>query len=1206
MHFRSEEVIYPYPGLRPFRENEASIFFGRRKHENILLEKLRKFGCAFLIGPSGCGKSSLVCPGLFQALQSGRRLQDTTGNWEFLTFTPRKTPIQNLYNCLHQTFRKYNKDLPVEHVLPHPEDYDESSLLYSIQSMPLIDAENNQAQLLLVIDQFEQIFSVFKDEQHSFATHSQFKSRSKLFIENLINLYHSIPDHVSNVYLVFTMRSDFLSDCTLFEGLPELVNRTQVLMPTMGEEQIAQALFFPAESRNVNFQPELKTEILEGIRRLRNTEYKRGFDFLPLAQHLMQRLWLNSSDRRGRHQSLRDTVIDLHDYEEVGGLNDALTNHAEELYAFSDREDKNELQKITRIVFTRLAAKAEEGRYVSKNARYSSLLTLINYIVSEENAEEQLDFVLNIFMAEDCSFIRTDEESRNKQDQIYFIGHEALIRQWERLRNWVDDDTKLRSSFESFSQSTEKKRVQNAVDLKGDLRHWKNIYFKELTDKFIPDEKWYLNYFDAEENASEFQNLKVKYKQGIDEDNAQKKKQNLNKALLSISILVLVLAALLLSSSYFKEKRSHQKIAELQHNTIDNLFSNHMDVNNETVHYIKDRKNKPQLIEYCLKKLSDCYTYETDKSMLGTDKMKLIRYHYSGLLHYKWNRGFNREQIDFNVENNQYNRLSIINLDNHEPYLYLFDFTDPQSRVMRHENSSKNNFFELNEDQLFKSCDWTKSRGSNYKLKTITLGGKDFLAVGLDGKCVSIGYFRQDGNINSIIWKKLLAQRSNDAEKSQVHHSIEFLSSDSFALINTGYEHSNGGTGPGKNITNVSLFNLINDSDVVKVSRRDNFVIEDNQSKYAGKTKADHIEKYHLFKKHDGDYSLVFQYTHGNLEVWELNADAESTLRGEISNLKYIENVAQLINDQILILQPYQVLRWKPDLNPQKNEFYPVLLKAQIGGIKTRYELSGDNQFLYVPGNPDINTALPTIKELDLIKGQTRTFIVDSENSSIRHQDKSFIDFFLSADDGKLMSILQNGQLVSWDTKPGSWSNLFALNGCSLGDKGRLRGYVDEKNHIVLGEYGSCEALKNINLFTEKQVTESDNGKYMLLNDSDKTDNFQILSIEPPEHNNTKSQSDDDRMVYRLNQEQYVTDIQIGQIGRLVNNKSFAEELIRLGDIGHKFIQCQSADKQQQPLKIQCAMFIEMNLQIKINNTPVTENFLFVSHTVHEDIENMQ
>ena len=211
--------LCPYPGLRPFDVDESHLFFGREEQTDELLRRLRDTRFLAVVGPSGCGKSSLVRAGMISALQSGFMV-GAGSRWRFAIMRPGTHPMRRLAAAL------------VEQAGPAGEDIDRAAatsaleatlrrgplgLIEALRETPLPEATN----LLVMVDQFEEIFR-FRSEDDS--------ADADAFVSLLLASAHqrALP-----IYVVITMRSDFLGDCATFAGLPEALNRSQYLTPRL-------------------------------------------------------------------------------------------------------------------------------------------------------------------------------------------------------------------------------------------------------------------------------------------------------------------------------------------------------------------------------------------------------------------------------------------------------------------------------------------------------------------------------------------------------------------------------------------------------------------------------------------------------------------------------------------------------------------------------------------------------------------------------------------------------------------------------------------------------------------------------------------------------------------------------------------------------------------------------------------------------------
>lgn len=195
----SEITGNPFPGLRPFQEDEDYLFFGREGQIAELIKRLRESRFLAVVGTSGSGKSSLIRAGLVPALHRGAMV-GAGANWEVVFTRPGSTPLENLARSLEQS------DLyePDADLLPR--------LLTCINRsrVGLVDAVKQAglepgANFLLIVDQFEEIFRFRNRDEESLIASAHF----------IASLLEATEQSDINFYVMLTMRSDYLGDCTL-------------------------------------------------------------------------------------------------------------------------------------------------------------------------------------------------------------------------------------------------------------------------------------------------------------------------------------------------------------------------------------------------------------------------------------------------------------------------------------------------------------------------------------------------------------------------------------------------------------------------------------------------------------------------------------------------------------------------------------------------------------------------------------------------------------------------------------------------------------------------------------------------------------------------------------------------------------------------------------------------------------------------------
>jgi outer membrane lipoprotein-sorting protein len=226
------------------------------------------------------------------------------------------------------------------------------------------------------------------------------------------------------VYVVLTMRSDFLGDCSQFPGLPEMLSESQYLIPRLTREQRRQAIEEPLRLFGASMTPQLVEQLLndsgdETADSSATSDDRAGApDPLPVLQHALMRTYL---EWKGDGSSLR---IDLKHYGKAGRMASALDRHAEHVFEKElDAEDRTWTQRIFRSITT-----TEMQRPIR---RPTSLPNLYNVVGASETDRKKIDEVLALFQRREHSFLQVN------RDNSVDISHESLIWKWKRLSDWV-------------------------------------------------------------------------------------------------------------------------------------------------------------------------------------------------------------------------------------------------------------------------------------------------------------------------------------------------------------------------------------------------------------------------------------------------------------------------------------------------------------------------------------------------------------------------------------------------------------------------------------------------------------------------------------------------------------------------------------------------------------------------------------------------
>lgn len=396
----------PFVGLRPFESHESLLFFGREEQTVALLQRLHHHGFVAVVGSSGSGKSSLVRAGLIPKLQAGFLVADRD-RWHLAVMKPGDRPRRNLAAAV----------LSATSGTAGPEEVDAlSAAMDGAGARAVLDAlepllAGTDANLLLVADQFEEVFRFAEREEGG-----RPGDEALDFVAILLELtrQRELP-----IYVVMTMRSDFLGDCDAFHGLPEALNRSQYLVPSLTRQQLRTAIVGPARLFGAEISGSLADRIL-------NDAGDLG-DRLPVVQHALMRTWqIWKRDGRG--------LIDHPHYEAAGTLDKALSRHADEaLEGMSEGE-----KRLTEPLFRALTDTDATNRRIRRPVHVRDLEA-----VTGSGRGEVLG-VVERFRSEGRSFLVLTE---GREDPLIDISHESLIRQWDRLRHWVDREAADRDGY---------------------------------------------------------------------------------------------------------------------------------------------------------------------------------------------------------------------------------------------------------------------------------------------------------------------------------------------------------------------------------------------------------------------------------------------------------------------------------------------------------------------------------------------------------------------------------------------------------------------------------------------------------------------------------------------------------------------------------------------------------------------------------------
>jgi hypothetical protein len=305
-----EEKICPYPGLRPFNDDESIFFKGRERNIDTIIALFEQKKFMMLTGASGDGKSSLVYAGIVPHARAGL-FKAKYNNWIVADFKPERTPLDNLTAALNTHF-KYDDQNQLKEEL----SLGFSSLTKIYKNSPFFiheegkdwaeadDVKKKQlkrkaSNLLIIADQFEEFFTNSENFIDGAASVESQTVINVLLETAKIALAEDLP-----IYVVCTMRSDYIGQCAAFRGLPEYIGFSQFFVPRLKRKEIQQVIEEPAQLNGDKISDRLIQRLLYDI--------SDGLDQLPILQHALNQIWKMADN--GKYE------MDLIHYAKVGGL----------------------------------------------------------------------------------------------------------------------------------------------------------------------------------------------------------------------------------------------------------------------------------------------------------------------------------------------------------------------------------------------------------------------------------------------------------------------------------------------------------------------------------------------------------------------------------------------------------------------------------------------------------------------------------------------------------------------------------------------------------------------------------------------------------------------------------------------------------------------------------------------------------------------
>lgn len=583
-----KERICPYPGLRPFNEEESIFFKGREEHIDTIISQLQEKKFLMVTGASGDGKSSIIYAGLIPRSRAGF-FKTRYNNWLVVDFRPERSPLTNFAKALNKHFN-YQDTPALEEELSYGfsslvKTYKNSGFYIDTDSDDYAKADENKKQelknkganLLILVDQFEELFT--NSENFS-------NGRPSIQAITLINLIIETTKIAEQenlpVYIVCTMRSDYIGDCAAFKGLPELIVYSQFFVPRLKRQEIHRAILEPANLSGNKIANRL-------IERLIN-ELGDGLDQLPILQHALNRIWRSHVDDNAHE-------MDLLHYAKVGGmhgnllpddqktvfinwyreqpffkqnllegasLSNVLNAHARELFEMAIAKDiaKEEAQQLLQRIFTCLT-KINDGRAVRNRASVQEIVQIIGNSIDIRLIEglvnvyrEPENTLLKPFITEQANTVTL------KNTDILDITHESLIRNWTELVIWTKQEHENTLVLTDFKKQLERWEEQNRSKdyllTTGSLS-----YFKTWYDNLKPNASLIAKYDSSALEPAQKQTAAIKFIASAS-DFIQTSENAIKRRRRAVIFITAAVGLVLLGFTYFAYKERDVAVTQKQ------------------------------------------------------------------------------------------------------------------------------------------------------------------------------------------------------------------------------------------------------------------------------------------------------------------------------------------------------------------------------------------------------------------------------------------------------------------------------------------------------------------------------------------------------------------------------------------------------------------------------------------------------------------
>jgi uncharacterized RDD family membrane protein YckC len=352
-------------------------------------------------------------------------------------FRPGSNPIQSLARALAADGVLYSgpkEDVPLDEIVETYLHQSAKGVVETFRKARLPEGTN----LLVVADQFEELFRYWKVEGADGQDVGAANENAIAFVNLLLNA-HVEPD--CPIYVVITMRSDFLGDCSQFYGLPEAINQGQYLVPRMTRDERRASIAGPVSVGGAEISPVLLTRLVNDV--------GDNPDQLSILQHALNRTWACWESHGAQAE------LNLDHYTEIGTMSEALNQHANEAFELLETEQK---KTICRKLFKALTDLGTDARGIRRPLKLATLTE----IAATGSQEQDVKDVIEVFRDPSRAFLMPPAGEPLEPQKVIDISHESLMRVWKQLRNWAEEESDSARRYRRLAETAALEKSEKA------------------------------------------------------------------------------------------------------------------------------------------------------------------------------------------------------------------------------------------------------------------------------------------------------------------------------------------------------------------------------------------------------------------------------------------------------------------------------------------------------------------------------------------------------------------------------------------------------------------------------------------------------------------------------------------------------------------------------------------------------------------------